>query len=132
MAFYELPFEPYAPIRRQLLNLFREVNRVRMRAGFGMIPVEVVPLRRRIVKPFAGPNEVDTIAIGHKLSAFDAPRSSPQVEATPNRDLVSSPASLVEKERSRHCQMAKPLPQCMDSFGGAEKMKMATVHSRTR
>ena len=52
LAFYELPFEPYAPIRRQLLLLRRDVNRVRKQAGFGDIPIEVIPLRRRIVKPF--------------------------------------------------------------------------------
>ena len=59
LAFYELPFEPYAPIRRQLLLLRRDVNRVRKQAGFGDIPIEVLPLRRRIVKPFgesADPN----------------------------------------------------------------------------
>ena len=52
MEFYELPFEPYAPIRRQLLNLWRSVNHARKTAGFTPLPVEVLPLRRRIVKPF--------------------------------------------------------------------------------
>ena len=52
LAFYRLPFEPYAPVRRQLLNLLREVNRVRREAGFAKIPTEVLPLRRRVVKPF--------------------------------------------------------------------------------
>jgi hypothetical protein len=52
LSFYRLPFEPYAPVRRQLLNLRRAVNHVRQRAGFQPLPVEVVPLRRRIVRPF--------------------------------------------------------------------------------
>jgi hypothetical protein len=52
LAFYEIPFEPYAPIRRQLLTLLRAVNRVRKRAGYCAVPVEALPLRRRIVKPF--------------------------------------------------------------------------------
>lgn len=52
IAFYKLPFEPYAPVRRQLLNLWRSVNRVRKRAGFQPVPIEVLPLRRRIVRPF--------------------------------------------------------------------------------
>ncbi len=52
MEFYELPFEPYAPIRRQLLTLIRSVNRIRHRAGYRLVPVEVLPLRRRIVRPF--------------------------------------------------------------------------------
>lgn len=52
MAFYELPYEPYAPVRRQLLNILRAVNRVRKRAGFQCLPFEILPLRRRIVRPF--------------------------------------------------------------------------------
>lgn len=52
LAFYELPFEPYAPVRRQLLNIWRAVNRARRKAGFQPVPVEVLPLRRRIVRPF--------------------------------------------------------------------------------
>ena len=51
-AFYEIPFEPYAPVRRQLLNILRAVNGSRKQSGFSRIPVEVVPLRRRIVRPF--------------------------------------------------------------------------------
>lgn len=52
LAFYELPFEPYAPVRRQMLNLLRSVNQARKAAGFATLPVEVLPLRRRIVKPY--------------------------------------------------------------------------------
>ena len=50
--FYLLPFEPYAPVRRQLMNSLRGVNRVRKRAGFEPLPFKVLPLRRRVVKPF--------------------------------------------------------------------------------
>ena len=52
LEFYGLPFEPYAPVRRQLLRLLRDVNRVRKRAGKKPIPYAVLPLRRRIVRPF--------------------------------------------------------------------------------
>jgi hypothetical protein len=52
LAFYHLPFEPYAPVRRQYLRLWQTVNKARHAAGFGRLPVEVVPLRRRVVKPF--------------------------------------------------------------------------------
>lgn len=52
LAFYRLPFEPYAPVRRQLLNLWRAINKVRRQAGYRPVPVEVLPLRRRIVRPF--------------------------------------------------------------------------------
>lgn len=52
LEFYRIPYEPYAPIRRQLLNIWRAVNLARRAAGFSRIPVEVIPLRRRIVRPF--------------------------------------------------------------------------------
>lgn len=52
MEFYGLPFEPYAPVRRQMLNLLRAVNRVRKAAGFELLPKESLPLRRRVVRPF--------------------------------------------------------------------------------
>jgi hypothetical protein len=61
LAFYDFPFEPYAPVRRQLLMLLREVNATRRRAGFQVLPIEVLPLRRRIVKPFS-----DSIGEGPK------------------------------------------------------------------
>jgi hypothetical protein len=50
--FYQLPFEPYAPVRRQLLNILRAVNLVRKRARLEPLPYQVLPLRRRVVKPF--------------------------------------------------------------------------------
>ena len=52
LAFYRLPYEPYAPIRRQMLNILRAVNKARKQAGYSRIPTEVLPLRRRVVKPF--------------------------------------------------------------------------------
>jgi hypothetical protein len=63
--FYELPFEPYAPIRRQLLNLLRAVNLARKQAGYRPVPVEVLPLRRRIVKPFGDLGKIDATAFTH-------------------------------------------------------------------
>ena len=48
-------FVPYAPVRRQLWNVWREVNRVRAAAGLELITQECLPLRRRIVRPFAEP-----------------------------------------------------------------------------
>ena len=52
IAFYQLPVVPYAPVRRQLLMMLREVNRVRKLAGKSQLPTEVLPLRRRVVRPF--------------------------------------------------------------------------------
>ncbi len=50
--FYRFPYEPYAPIRRQMLRLLRTVNEVRKRNGREALPYAVLPLRRRIVRPF--------------------------------------------------------------------------------
>lgn len=50
--FRMLHFEPYAPVRRQLLNLVRAVNRARKQAGFESMPVECLRLKRRIYRPF--------------------------------------------------------------------------------
>ena len=47
-----LPFEPYAPVRRQLFIILRAVNRARRAAGFQPVPWTALRLRRRIVRPF--------------------------------------------------------------------------------
>jgi hypothetical protein len=49
---WNIPFEPYAPVRKQLLNLLRVVNSKRDDAGYQKIPTSVLRMRRRIVKPF--------------------------------------------------------------------------------
>ncbi len=50
--FRTVPFEPYSPVRRQLLNIWRSVNRIRQQAGFEAVPIEAIPMRRRQVGPF--------------------------------------------------------------------------------
>jgi hypothetical protein len=74
LEFYRLPFEPYAPIRRQLLRLLREVNNRRKRAGLELLPFEVLPMRRRVVKPFGPPP-------GH--AAVQAARNGRSVQRRP-------------------------------------------------
>ena len=51
-AFYDLPFEPYAPVRRQQFHILRAVNRRRKAAGMSPVPNECIWLKRRPVKPF--------------------------------------------------------------------------------
>jgi hypothetical protein len=77
LAFYELPFEPYAPIRRQLLLLRRDVNRVRKQAGFSVIPIEVIPLRRRIVKPFGESDDLSGRTVMPTEIGFGAQNAGP-------------------------------------------------------
>lgn len=50
--FSRVPFEPYAPVRRQLLNILRAVNKKRKEAGFEPVSVGALRLRRRVVRPF--------------------------------------------------------------------------------
>ena len=48
-----LPFEPYAPVRRQLLELLRTANAILHGRGVLRIPHTSIRFRRRIVHPFA-------------------------------------------------------------------------------
>lgn len=50
--FADIPFEPYAPVRRQLLNILRAVNRRRSAAGFEPVPMATLRMRRQVVRPF--------------------------------------------------------------------------------
>lgn len=47
-----IPFEPYAPVRKQLLKLWRLVNAKRESAGYAKVPVNSLRMKRRIVKAF--------------------------------------------------------------------------------
>ena len=51
-ALYALPFEPYAPIRRQLGVLLRYINRTRKAAGLAPVPKECLRFYRNIYCPF--------------------------------------------------------------------------------
>ena len=59
---WHIPFEPYAPVRRQLLNVLRAMNEVRKTAGFEALPYSVLRYRRRIVKPFGDDGPLDIAA----------------------------------------------------------------------
>ena len=50
--FFRIPFEPYAPVRRQLLNILRAVNRARRTAGYEPLSSDCLRFKRRIVRPF--------------------------------------------------------------------------------
>jgi hypothetical protein len=58
---YAVPFEPYARVRQQLLNVLRPMNGARRRAGLGALPPTVLRYQRRIVRPF-DPAEVRQVA----------------------------------------------------------------------
>jgi hypothetical protein len=52
-----LPFEPYAPVRRQYLSLLRTINRTRRLAGLPPVEASCLRLRRRIYRPFEPLNQ---------------------------------------------------------------------------
>ena len=48
-----LPYEPYAPIRKQLLKLLRLINAKRQASGFTKVPPSCLRYKRTIVKAFS-------------------------------------------------------------------------------
>ena len=56
-ALFNVPYEPYAPVRQQMLNLLRLVNAKRRTAGLQPLASDVLRYRRRIVKPFDWPDD---------------------------------------------------------------------------
>jgi len=52
MRFWNIGFEPYAPVRKQLLQLLRLVNAQRAARGIQKISPNIIRYKRRIVKPF--------------------------------------------------------------------------------
>lgn len=56
---YRVPYEPYAPVRQQMLNILRLVNKARTAAGLERVSPQVLRYRRRIVRPFAPLREAD-------------------------------------------------------------------------
>lgn len=48
---FNLPYEPYAPVRKQLLGLVFMVNKIRKAAGYEPLPTSCIRYHRRIVQP---------------------------------------------------------------------------------
>jgi len=51
--FWNLPYEPYAPVRQQLLELLRQINAQRKAVGLPRISPEVIRYRQERVKVFS-------------------------------------------------------------------------------
>lgn len=47
-----VPFEPYRPVREQLLTVLRAVNRKRKARGLERVPYTAIRSRHRVVRPF--------------------------------------------------------------------------------
>lgn len=109
-------FVPYAPVRRQLWHVCREMNRVRSAAGLEPLRQECLSFRRRIVRPFG---ELGGKAVGVGLvpvpeSGLEERDMSDDVNwnkldgparvQTPANSLSSLPRLWSEKQRD-----AKPI-----------------------
>jgi len=66
----DLPFEPYAPVRQQLLNLIRYINRRRETASLKPVTFSVLRYRRRIVRPF-GTVEMSPATVSRIVNAAE-------------------------------------------------------------
>ncbi|BBO34178.1 hypothetical protein PLANPX_3790 [Lacipirellula parvula] len=62
-----LPYEPYAPVRQQLLNLLRLINQARHAGNLARVSPEVLRYQRKIVKPF------DAITVSRVNKGRDQP-----------------------------------------------------------
>jgi len=54
---YRVPYEPYAPVRQQMLNILRMVNHARHSMGAVTLCPEVLRYKRQIVSPFEPTND---------------------------------------------------------------------------
>jgi hypothetical protein len=66
--FYRLPYEPYAPVRKQLLKLLRLVNAERQAAGYEKLPVTCLRFKRQIVRSFSPMAVTEPYHDGPRLS----------------------------------------------------------------
>ena len=64
---WNLPYEPYEPVRKQLKAIVRQMNAARKRAGYQQIPEKFIPWRRKIVKPFAAEAKLKGFARNDEL-----------------------------------------------------------------
>ncbi len=69
--FARVPYARYAKIRRQLLDILRDVNEARARMGYEAVPHQALRLRRKIVKPF---EELETLSAGKLESPLQRSR----------------------------------------------------------
>jgi hypothetical protein len=72
--FWNQPYEPYAPIRKQLLMLLRMVNKKRSAMGYESLDPGCIRYKRRIVKPFENCSEIQQQPIApHAEAAHQRP-----------------------------------------------------------
>ena len=71
---FSLQYEPYAPVRQQILNILRLVNKSRKAAGLDPVSPKVLRYQRDIVRPFEPTKAMAEPERGRNLE--DVPRPS--------------------------------------------------------
>ena len=71
---------PYAPVRRQLLALVRDINREREPRGLAPIRISCLRLRRSVVKPFEWKTEARPVGASIRL-VDDEPEFAPTLSS---------------------------------------------------
>jgi hypothetical protein len=74
--FLQLPFEPYAPVRRQFLVMLNQVNRIRKTAGLDQIETSCLRLTRKPCRPFEPLATTDRTAVRPSMIRRDIPKES--------------------------------------------------------
>ena len=111
-AFRQVPFVPYAPIRRQLLNIFREANRVRRAAGFAQLSKWCLRLERRNVPVFQAAEQTSGVIRDRCHAGCDARSEASQSgrtsqsESRVGRD--AAPPAAMAAETACQCVAAVP------------------------
>jgi hypothetical protein len=88
-----MPFEAYAPVKRQMLNILRAVNRSRRTARLEPVGIEAVRLRRKILKPFLDEGD-RTLEIERSTNTSSLRENDFSEELGKYRQLEQSPRNL--------------------------------------
>ena len=87
----QIPFEPYAAVRRQLLNVLRAVNRARKAAGYELVPLSAIRLNRRVVKAFDPGAESSLMAVATSRERSGCQLGLQALEAGVNQPACPGP-----------------------------------------
>jgi hypothetical protein len=71
----QVDFEPYAPVRRQLLCILRAVNQARKIAGFTPVTGKVFRFKRRVYRPFEPDKNSISVGDRHPVAVAGCPES---------------------------------------------------------
>jgi hypothetical protein len=96
-----LPFEPYAPIRSQVLGILREVNRRRRLAAFEPILKTCFRVRRRVVQPFEAKAIANQNAKHRRDESYVELSNCSAITLIPSATLTSASSRSAQSETAR-------------------------------